>query len=188
MWPGANASPWETMEHGSPDFLRSEGFRALERLPVSLSVQEEDRRAPAAHLRDVVRDDEVEPDLLHQGLGPGLQLRRGHPRLRLEPDEDLRALPEGGEDLRGRGELEGDFPAPGRDLPCRLLRRKVADRGGHDADVRVEGFREPQEVLRRLERPRRDVVRGDRVVAAKPQLDVRALLERGLRELDPGLP
>src|SRR2546427_4064951 len=142
MWPGANASPCETMEHGSPDFLRGEGFGALERLPVSFSVQEEDRGAPAAHLHDVVRDDEVEPDLLHEGLGPGLQLGRAHPRLRLEPDEDLRALPEGGEDLRGRGELEGDGPVSRRDLPFRLLRRKVADRGGHDAYVRVEGFRE----------------------------------------------
>src|SRR5439155_1349415 len=33
-----------------------------------------------------------------------------------------------------------------------------------------------------------DVVGGDRVMAAEPKLDVRALLERGLRELDPGLP
>src|SRR2546426_5296388 len=143
MWPGANASPWETMEHGSPDFLRGEGFRALERLPVSFSVQEEDRSAPAPHLRDVVRDDEVEPDLLHQGLGPGLQLGRAHPRLRLEPDEDLCALPEGGEDLRGRGELEGDGPASGRDLPFRLLGRKVADRGGDGAEGRAPGLPEP---------------------------------------------
>src|SRR5439155_530820 len=57
-----------------------------------------------------------------------------------------------------------------------------------DADVRVEGVREPQEVLRRLESLRGDVMGGDCVMAAEPKLDVRALLERGLRELDPGLP
>src|SRR5205809_988708 len=134
MWPGANASPCETMEHGSPDFLRRERLRALERFRPALLVYDEDRRPPALDLRDVVRDDEVEADLLHQGERAGLQLGRAHARLRLEPDQHLRPLAEGGQDLRRRGELEGDRPAAGRDLALRLLRREVADRGGADAD------------------------------------------------------
>src|SRR2546426_8954900 len=136
MWPGANASPCETMEHGSPDLLRGEGLRALERLRLALPVHDQDRGLPPPDLREVVRDDEVEAHLLQQVQRAGLQFRGAHARLRLESDEELRALPQGGEDLRGRRELEGDRPAPGGDLPLDLFRREVADRGGGEADVR----------------------------------------------------
>src|SRR3989442_1001198 len=130
MWPGANASPCETMEHGPPDFLRREGLRALERLRFALPVHDEDRGLPAGNLRDVVRDDEVEADLLHEAHGAGLQIGRAHPRLRLESDEDLRALPESGQNLGRRGEFEGDCPLARWDLALRLFRREVADCSG----------------------------------------------------------
>src|SRR2546425_779362 len=105
MWPGANASPCETMEHGPPDFLR----------------------------------------------GEGLQIGRAPPRLRLESDEDLRALPESGQNLGRRGEFEGDCPLARWDLALRLFRREVADCSGDDADVRLHGGREGHQVLRRFE-------------------------------------
>src|SRR2546422_5273970 len=165
MWPGANASPCEAMEHGSPDLLRGEGLRSFERLGASLPVDDQDGGGPPSDLGDVVRDDEVEADLLHQRERAGLQVGCGDARLRLEPDEDLRPLPEGGEDLRRWGELEGDRAAAGGDLPLRLPCRKVADRGGDDGDVRLQGLPELEQVLRRLERLRRNVLRSDGVVA-----------------------
>src|SRR2546428_5650581 len=130
MWPGANASPCEAMEHGSPDLLRGEGLRSFERLRIALPVDDQDGGGPPPDLGNVVRDDEVEADLLHQRERAGLQLGRGDACLRLEPDEDLRPLSEGGEVFRRRGEFGVDRAARGGDFPLRLPRREIADRDG----------------------------------------------------------
>src|SRR2546427_5680506 len=89
---GQNALLSEAMEDRPPDRLRRHRLRPGELLPAAPAVEDEDRRLALRHLRHIVRDDEVELRLPEQGHRAGAELRGRHLRLRLEPDEDLRAL------------------------------------------------------------------------------------------------
>src|SRR5207245_11454911 len=72
--PGQKASPSDTMEDGPPHPFRCERLRPFERLRATPAVEDRDGRRVPLDLRHVVRYDEVDVRLFHEG-----------PRARFQP-------------------------------------------------------------------------------------------------------
>src|SRR3989442_4016840 len=85
-----------------PHPLRRERLRSLERLRVTLAVEDRDRGGVSFDLRYVVGHDEVQIRFLRKSHGPGLEFRFADPGFGLEPDEGLPcALAESLKQFRG---------------------------------------------------------------------------------------
>src|SRR2546421_12984628 len=70
LCPEQNASPSDTMQDGPPHPLLCERLRSLERLRVSLAVEDRDRGRVSLHLRHVVGFDEIQVGFLRQSHRP----------------------------------------------------------------------------------------------------------------------
>src|SRR5436309_12421494 len=147
--PGQKASPSDTMQDCPPNPLRRERFRSFERLGVTFSVEDRDRRRVSLDLRHVVRHDEIQIGFFREDHRLRLQLRLAHGGFRLEPDQGLsRPFSEVRQEFRGWFQLEGQPALPTRDFSFRFFRRReIRDGGGYETDVRVRFLRHGREAL-----------------------------------------
>src|SRR3989442_7606183 len=120
---GKTPSPSNPGGVGPPHPLRCERLRPFERFGATLAVEDRNRCRVPLDLRDIVRYDEVDVRLFHEGHRARLQLRLADTGFRLEAHEGLlRALTKPIEDLGRRLQVQAQDAVAARDLAGLVLR------------------------------------------------------------------